>query len=62
METYADWLRARSDDELRALLSARPELLAPVPADLTALAAHGTPPAAGDRGRGGGAGGEGGQV
>ncbi|MFD0902055.1 helicase-associated domain-containing protein [Actinomadura sediminis] len=46
METYADWLRARSDDELRALLSARPELLAPVPADLTALAARATTPAA----------------
>ncbi|GGV32623.1 hypothetical protein GCM10010182_65510 [Actinomadura cremea] len=46
METYADWLRARGDDELRALLSARPELLAPVPADLTALAARATTPAA----------------
>ncbi|MFG2085861.1 helicase-associated domain-containing protein [Spirillospora sp. NPDC048824] len=46
METYADWLRARSDDELRALLSARPELLAPVPADLTALAARAATPAA----------------
>ncbi|TDB87306.1 helicase-associated domain-containing protein [Actinomadura sp. 7K534] len=46
METYADWLRARGDDELRALLSARPELLAPVPADLTALAARAATPAA----------------
>jgi hypothetical protein len=46
METYADWLRARSDGELRALLSARPELLAPVPADLTALAARAATPAA----------------
>ncbi|TDC85468.1 helicase-associated domain-containing protein [Actinomadura sp. 7K507] len=46
METYADWLRARGDDELRALLSARPELLAPVPADLTALAARAAAPAA----------------
>ncbi|GAA4241613.1 helicase-associated domain-containing protein [Actinomadura meridiana] len=46
METYADWLRARSDDELRALLSARPELLAPVPADLTALAARAATPGA----------------
>ncbi|MFD0691885.1 helicase-associated domain-containing protein [Actinomadura fibrosa] len=46
METYADWLRARSDEELRALLSARPELLAPVPADLTALAARAATPAA----------------
>ncbi|WP_067805248.1 helicase-associated domain-containing protein [Actinomadura formosensis] len=46
METYADWLRARGDGELRALLSARPELLAPVPADLTALAARAATPAA----------------
>ncbi|CNG29015.1 DNA-binding protein [Mycobacterium tuberculosis] len=46
METYADWLRGRGDDELRALLSARPELLAPVPADLTALAARAATPAA----------------
>ncbi|MFG2006509.1 helicase-associated domain-containing protein [Spirillospora sp. NPDC048911] len=46
METYADWLRARSDDDLRALLSARPELVAPVPADLTALAARAATPAA----------------
>ena len=46
METYADWLRARDDDELRALLTARPELLAPVPADLTALAARAATPAA----------------
>ncbi|MEU9022990.1 helicase-associated domain-containing protein [Actinomadura sp. NPDC048394] len=46
MESYADWLRARADDELRALLSARPELLAPVPADLTALAARAATPAA----------------
>lgn len=46
METYADWLRGRGDDELHALLSARPELLAPVPADLTALAARAATPAA----------------
>ncbi|GAA2638347.1 helicase-associated domain-containing protein [Actinomadura fulvescens] len=46
MDTYADWLRARSDDELRALLSVRPELVAPVPADLTALAARAATPAA----------------
>ncbi|MCP9982447.1 helicase-associated domain-containing protein [Actinomadura madurae] len=39
-------MRARGDDELRALLSARPELLAPVPADLTALAARAATPAA----------------
>ncbi|MBO2455908.1 helicase-associated domain-containing protein [Actinomadura barringtoniae] len=46
METYADWLRARGDDDLRALLSARPELIAPVPADLAALAARAATPAA----------------
>ncbi|RFS84462.1 hypothetical protein D0T12_12830 [Actinomadura spongiicola] len=46
METFADWLRAQDDDGLRALLAARPELLAPVPADLTALAARATTPAA----------------
>ncbi|GLZ05907.1 hypothetical protein Acsp03_33730 [Actinomadura sp. NBRC 104412] len=44
METFADWLRAREDAALRALLTARPELVTPVPADLTALAARaGTP-------------------
>jgi len=46
METYADWLRARDDEDLRALLSARPELIAPVPADLAALAARAATPAA----------------
>ncbi|MFI6518587.1 helicase-associated domain-containing protein [Spirillospora sp. NPDC050679] len=49
METYADWLRARGDDELRALLSARPELITPMPADLTALAARAATPAATSR-------------
>ncbi|MBW8485706.1 helicase-associated domain-containing protein [Actinomadura parmotrematis] len=46
MESYADWLRARDDESLRTLLSARPELIAPVPADLTALAARAATPAA----------------
>ncbi|MEU6041662.1 helicase-associated domain-containing protein [Actinomadura sp. NPDC047616] len=46
METYADWLRARDDADLRALLSARPELITPVPADLGALAARAAAPAA----------------
>ncbi|POM26881.1 hypothetical protein BTM25_12890 [Actinomadura rubteroloni] len=46
MESFADWLRARDDDALRALLSARPELVAPVPADLAALAARAATPAA----------------
>ncbi|SEG92409.1 Helicase conserved C-terminal domain-containing protein [Thermomonospora echinospora] len=40
MDSYADWLRARDDGELRTLLSARPELITPVPADLTALGAR----------------------
>ncbi|MCW2913965.1 MAG: hypothetical protein JWN52_2033 [Actinomycetia bacterium] len=46
MDTYADWLRGRSDDELRSLLSARPELINPVPAELGALASRATTPAA----------------
>ncbi|WP_433333070.1 helicase-associated domain-containing protein [Spirillospora sp. CA-294931] len=46
MDSYADWLRARDDGELRALLSARPELGAPVPADIAALAARATTPTA----------------
>jgi Helicase conserved C-terminal domain len=46
MDTYADWLRGRSDDELRSLLSARPELINPMPAELGALAARATTPAA----------------
>jgi hypothetical protein len=39
-ETYADWLRARDDETLRALFAARPELITPVPADMGALAAR----------------------
>lgn len=50
METYADWVRARSDDELRALLAERPELITPVPADLAALAARAAAPSAVVRG------------
>ncbi|HEX6471583.1 MAG TPA: helicase-associated domain-containing protein [Streptosporangiaceae bacterium] len=50
METYADWVRARSDEELRALLAARPELVTPVPADLGALAARAATPSAIARG------------
>ncbi|WP_018656079.1 helicase-associated domain-containing protein [Actinomadura flavalba] len=44
MDSYADWLRARDDAALRTLLSARPELISPVPADLTALAARAATP------------------
>ncbi|REE96382.1 helicase-associated domain-containing protein [Thermomonospora umbrina] len=46
MDSYADWLRARDDEALRTLLSARPELIAPVPADLTALGARAATPSA----------------
>ncbi|MFC4910764.1 helicase-associated domain-containing protein [Actinomadura gamaensis] len=46
VDSFADWLRGRDDGELRALLAARPELVAPVPADLTALAARAASPAA----------------
>ncbi|RNI25113.1 helicase-associated domain-containing protein [Flexivirga caeni] len=38
--SFADDLRARSDDQLRTLLRARPDLTRPAPADLTALAAR----------------------
>ncbi|WP_028650027.1 helicase-associated domain-containing protein [Nocardiopsis sp. CNT312] len=38
--TLTSWLRGRSDDELTALLTARPELARPVPADVGALAAR----------------------
>ncbi len=39
-DTYADWLRARDDEELRALFACRPELITPVPADITALSSR----------------------
>jgi Helicase conserved C-terminal domain len=37
---FSSWLRGRSDDELAVLLSARPDLLAPVPADSGVLASR----------------------
>ncbi|HEX3614586.1 MAG TPA: helicase-associated domain-containing protein [Sporichthyaceae bacterium] len=40
--TLADDLRGRSDAELEALFGHRPDLLAPVPADMTALVARAT--------------------
>ncbi|WP_433699686.1 helicase-associated domain-containing protein [Nocardiopsis sp. CA-288880] len=40
--TFTSWLRSRSDGELAALLSARPDLAQPVPADIGALAARAT--------------------
>jgi Helicase conserved C-terminal domain len=45
-DTYADWLRARDDDELRALFACRPELITPVPSDITALSARASTPSA----------------
>jgi hypothetical protein len=38
MPSTLDWLRARDDHELVALLRARPDLTVPVPSDLTVLA------------------------
>lgn len=38
--SFADALRARSDAELASLFAARPDLLSPVPSDLSALAAR----------------------
>lgn len=38
--SLADELRARSDENLQALFSQRPDLLSPLPTDITALAAR----------------------
>ncbi len=40
--TFADDLRARSDEELAELFKARPDLINPIPADLTTLASRAT--------------------
>lgn len=45
-DTYADWLRARDDEELRALFARRPELITPVPSDITALSSRASAPSA----------------
>ncbi|MDF5757819.1 helicase C-terminal domain-containing protein [Spongiactinospora sp. TRM90649] len=43
---FADWLRGRDDEELRALVTARPELVTPVPAHIAGLASRATTPSA----------------
>ncbi|HSO05248.1 MAG TPA: hypothetical protein VLQ92_12250, partial [Candidatus Limnocylindrales bacterium] len=45
MRSLADDLRSRSDEQLAALVAARPDLLHPVPADITALAQRAGSPA-----------------
>ncbi|MFI6817105.1 helicase-associated domain-containing protein [Nonomuraea sp. NPDC050328] len=44
--TFTEWLRGRSDAQLRALVSARPELITPVPAHLDGLASRAASPSA----------------
>ncbi|MFF5208031.1 helicase-associated domain-containing protein [Streptosporangium sp. NPDC000396] len=43
---FTTWLRGRSDDQLRALVTVRPELITPVPAHLEGLAARASSPSA----------------
>ncbi|WP_055482764.1 helicase-associated domain-containing protein [Sphaerimonospora mesophila] len=43
---FTEWLRCRSDEQLRALVTARPELITPVPADIDGLAARASSPSA----------------
>ena len=38
--SFADSLRSRSDEEMARLFAARPDLLSPVPSDISALAAR----------------------
>ena len=45
MRSLADDLRSRTDEQLASLVSARPDLLHPVPADITALAQRAGSPA-----------------
>ena len=45
MRSLADDLRSRTDEQLATLLAARPDLLHPVPADITALAQRAGSPA-----------------
>ncbi|GIH69903.1 helicase-associated domain-containing protein [Sphaerimonospora thailandensis] len=43
---FTEWLRGRSDEQLRALVTARPELVTPVPANIESLAARASSPSA----------------
>ncbi|MFM8329673.1 MAG: hypothetical protein ACKN80_05440 [Actinomycetales bacterium] len=42
MPTFAQELRARSDEELIQLFNLRPDLITPIPADIGALATRAT--------------------
>ncbi|MFC7718676.1 hypothetical protein [Nonomuraea recticatena] len=46
MMEFTQWIRERTDDQLGALVSARPELITPVPAHLEGLAARAGSPSA----------------
>ncbi|MER6946616.1 helicase C-terminal domain-containing protein [Nonomuraea sp. NPDC000554] len=43
---FTEWIRGRTDEQLRALVSARPELVTPVPAHLEGLASRAASPSA----------------
>ncbi|MET8988669.1 helicase C-terminal domain-containing protein [Nonomuraea wenchangensis] len=43
---FTEWIRGRTDDQLRALVSSRPELITPVPAHLEGLASRAASPSA----------------
>ncbi|GAA2872318.1 helicase-associated domain-containing protein [Streptosporangium fragile] len=43
---FTEWLRGRSDDQLRALVAVRPELITPVPAHVEGLAGRASSPSA----------------
>src|SRR5687768_5546423 len=47
--TLAAWLRTRSDDQLSALLAARPDVARPAPSDVVALASRLAVPVSVDR-------------
>jgi hypothetical protein len=43
---FTEWIRGRTDEQLRALVTARPELITPVPAHLEGLAVRASSPSA----------------